>query len=78
MNNENGKNKSSDVSRRDFLSGVTVGAAGLAAVGASAYVAAPRPAHAAITPKGKIPDKPFLTGISRTRQAPRRLWANPA
>lgn len=50
---------SEQLSRRDFLNrlGVTVGAA---AVGASAYAAAPQVEAAA--PKGRIPDKPIKTG----------------
>ncbi|MFQ5656019.1 MAG: ABC transporter substrate-binding protein [Candidatus Methylomirabilales bacterium] len=54
------------VSRREFLStlGVTVGAAGLGAagVGTAGYFAAPRPAHAAAKPKGKIPSKSIKAG----------------
>ena len=59
------------VNRRDFLNrlGVTVGAAAATAAGAAGYVAGPRPAGAAVPPKGNVPDKPvkfghmtFLTG----------------
>ncbi|MFQ5830985.1 MAG: twin-arginine translocation signal domain-containing protein, partial [Candidatus Methylomirabilia bacterium] len=51
------------VNRRQFLNrlGVTVGAAGLGAagLGTAGYFAGPRPAHAAVKPKGKIPSKPI-------------------
>ena len=66
------------VTRRDFLSSVTVGAAGLAAaVGASGYVAAPRPASAATKPKGNIPDKPFKTGHITFQTGPAATLGEP-
>ncbi len=66
------------VTRRDFLSSVTVGAAGLAAaVGASGYVAAPRPASAATMPKGNIPDKPFKAGHITFQTGPAATLGQP-
>ncbi len=68
------------VSRRDFLNGlgVTVGAAGLAsAVGTGTYFAGPRPAHAAVKPKGKIPNKPFKAGHITFRTGPAATLGEP-
>ncbi|MEE9249520.1 MAG: twin-arginine translocation signal domain-containing protein, partial [Alphaproteobacteria bacterium] len=66
------------VTRRDFLSSVTIGAAGLAAaVGASGYVAAPRPASAATKPKGNIPDKPFKAGHITYQTGPAATLGEP-
>ena len=50
-----------DVTRRNFMSSVAVGAAAITA-GQATYFAGPRSAHAAFTPKGNIPDTPFKTG----------------
>jgi len=50
-----------DLTRRNFLNSVAVGAAAVTA-GQATYFAGPRPAHAAFKPKGNVPDKPFKTG----------------
>ena len=77
-NPEKRNGQKTEVSRRDFLSNVTVGAAGLAAaVGASGYVAAPRPASAATMPKGNIPDKPFKTGHITFQTGPAATLGEP-
>ena len=77
-NPEKRNGQKTEVSRRDFLSNVTVGAAGLAvAVGASGYVAAPRPASAATKPKGSIPDKPFKTGHITFQTGPAATLGEP-
>jgi branched-chain amino acid transport system substrate-binding protein len=65
------------VSRREFLNGVgaTVGAVGAGAV--AGYYAGPRPAAAAQTPKGSIPDKPFKTGHITFQTGPANLLGEP-
>jgi branched-chain amino acid transport system substrate-binding protein len=69
---------SGQVSRRDFLSNVTVGAAAVAAtVGASGYVAAPRTAAAATQPKGNIPDTPYKTGHITFQTGPAAILGEP-
>src|SRR5712692_5719542 len=52
------------VSRRNFLNRLSVGAGAAAAatVLPTTYFAGPRPANAAIKVKGNVPDKPFKTG----------------
>ena len=66
----------STVDRRKFLGalGVTVGGAGLAGAG---LVAAPRPAHTAVTVKGNVPDKPFKTGHITFLTGPANLLGIP-
>ncbi len=68
------------VSRREFLNGlsVTVGAVGVAsAVGAATYYAGPRPASAAVMPKGNIPDKPFKAGHITFQTGPAAILGEP-
>ncbi|NIW85876.1 MAG: ABC transporter substrate-binding protein [Gammaproteobacteria bacterium] len=64
------------VSRRSFLAqlGVTVGATSL---GTAGYLADPRPAHAAVKPKGNIPDKPIKTGHITFLTGPAEILGGP-
>ncbi len=64
------------LSRRKLLKqmGVTVGAAG---VGATGYFAGPRPAQAAVEPKGKIPDKPIKMGHITFLTGPAAILGEP-
>ena len=65
-----------DVTRRNFLSSVAVGAAAVTA-GQATYFAGPRPAHAAFKAKGNIPDKPFKTGHITFLTGPANLLGEP-
>ncbi len=69
------------VTRRNFLKqmGVTVGAAGLGAagVGTAAYFAGPRLAHAAMKPKGNIPNKPIKMGHITFQTGPAETLGGP-
>jgi branched-chain amino acid transport system substrate-binding protein len=65
-----------EVTRRNLLSSVAVGAAAMTA-GQAAYFAGPRPAHAAFTAKGNIPDKPFKTGHITFLTGPANLLGEP-
>jgi branched-chain amino acid transport system substrate-binding protein len=67
-----------NVTRRRFLSELTVGAAGLAATaGATTYFAGPRAPHAAVTFKGNIPDTPYKTGHITYLTGPANLLGEP-
>ena len=65
-----------DVTRRNFLSSVAIGAAAVTA-GQATYFAGPRPAHAAFKAKGNIPDKPFKTGHITFLTGPANLLGEP-
>src|SRR5262245_33316220 len=65
-----------DVTRRNFLNSVAVGAAAMTA-GQATYFAGPRPAHAAFKARGNIPDKPFKTGHITFLTGPANLLGEP-
>ena len=65
-----------EVTRRNFLNSVAVGAAAMTA-GQTAYFAGPRPAHAAFMAKGNVPDKPFKTGHITFLTGPANLLGEP-
>ena len=62
------------VDRRRFVSSVGLAAA----VGAGAYVAAPRGAGAVVTPKGRIPNTPFKVGHMTFTSGPGAYLGAPA
>jgi branched-chain amino acid transport system substrate-binding protein len=65
---------SESVDRRRFVSSVGLAAA----LGAGAYVAAPRGAGAVVTPKGKIPNTPFKVGHMTFTSGPGAYLGAPA
>jgi|SRR5271165_6836258 len=60
--------------RRNFIGNLGVAAT----LGAGAYVAAPRAAGAAVTPKGKIPSTPFKIGHMTFQSGPGAALGAPA
>ena len=67
-----------NVTRRGFLNGLTVGAAGVAAAtGAATYFAGPRLGRAQPAFKGDIPDTPYKTGHITYLTGPANLLGEP-
>src|SRR5919201_5509894 len=62
------------LNRRSFIGNLGVAAT----IGAGAYVAAPRAAGAAVTPKGKIPNTPFKVGHMTFQSGPGAYLGAPA
>src|SRR5919197_2745174 len=62
------------LNRRSFIGNLGVAAT----IGAGAYIAAPRAAGAAVTPKGKIPNTPFKVGHMTFQSGPGAYLGAPA
>ncbi|MEE8225355.1 MAG: ABC transporter substrate-binding protein, partial [Kiloniellales bacterium] len=65
------------ISRRKFLNGLGVTAGAIGAGAVSGYYAGPRPASAAVTPKGNIPNKPFKAGHITFQTGPAATLGEP-